>query len=125
MNTTFSAATGQKTGLGVNPFDEITHMEAQEKARAKKEIAAMEQERAEVEKAVAEKQAQAEEELKGKARTELKEYKETELAQILQNAEKEAERRCDALEKTFEANKVAAAKELVAAMTNPDSLLFR
>ena len=132
MNKTFSPARSQKTSSGITsaiggstPFDQITQLEAQEKERVQKEIAAMEVERGEVEKAVNEKTFQAEEDLKLKAGEELKDYRENELSEILTAAKDEAEKNIRKLEEHCKAKEKSATQLLVQKMIQDDSHLFQ
>lgn len=132
MTTIFSATGSQKassgsagTTGGSTPFDQITQLEAKEKQRVQKEIAAMALERSEVEKAVDEKTFQAEEELKIKAGEELKSYRETDLSATLMQAKEEATKESSALEDRWNANHQQATDQLIGKMIQEDSPLFR
>jgi len=84
----------------------------------------MQTEQEEVEKAVAEKEAQAEEDLKEEAREELQAYKASDLAHILKAAETDAENECTALSERS-VNKLGKEVEsLVDSMTQSDSSLL-
>ena len=124
MSVKFPASTGQKTKPGSTPFDKITQLEEQEANRVKQELDAMSQEHIEVEKAVEEKTQQAEEELKDQAREELKKHKDTEIAQILNKAQSNAEKRREDLEVTYKQHEKEATEKLVSTMTNADSSLL-
>jgi len=131
MSPRITASGSQKTGATVSgkqgsstPFDEITQLEKEEHKRIQKELDAMEREREEVEKAVADKTLKAENELKKKATQELKEYKEEELTKILNEATKEADKRTKELEATYDQHGQRATAHLVSIMTHADSSLF-
>ncbi len=116
-----SPAHRSSKNAGGTPFDEITKLEKSEAVRVNKEIEAMEKEKIEVEKAVTDKTAVAEEELKTQANEELSEFKEAECSKILAAAKKDAESDCKALEGTWKKNKDATVSNLVSDMTNSDS----
>ncbi|MFA7681969.1 MAG: hypothetical protein WCX61_02980, partial [Candidatus Peribacteraceae bacterium] len=123
MNTTFSSSKSQKPSSGATPFDQITHLENQENERVKQELDAMTREKVEVEKAVAEKQVQAEEEMKNQARVELKEYSEKELSPVLAKAQKNEQKRSTTLEEEYAKKSPDVIKKLVTMMSESDSSL--
>ncbi len=129
MNPQKSASQSQKSGSagtgGSDPFSQITKMEVKEAERVKKEIDAMENEKIEVEKAVADKTSTAEEELKSQANEELKEFKADECSQILSKAQELAEGECKELESTWRNKKGPVVSNLVSDMTNPDSPILK
>ena len=113
------------SGCGSDPFSQITEMEKREEIRVKKEIDAMEKEKIEVEKAVTDKTAKAEEELKSNANEELKEFKADECSQILSQAQSQAEADCEELEATWKSKKGVVVANLVSDMTNSDSPIIK
>lgn len=117
MDTDFSATTGAKGAVSTptrdTPFDQIARLEEQENARVTQEIAAMEEEKREVEQALKEKEEIGDQEIKDAARKELMEYRETELGSIVQNAEKDAEKRAENIEAHYASQEDAVAKKLV------------
>jgi len=98
--------------------------EEQEAKRVKQELDAMQREREEVEKAIAEKEIQAEESLRKEAREDLQKYKDSELSFILKTAEIEAERECSQLAERSAKHTEEQVKELVTGMVRPDASLF-
>lgn len=84
----------------------------------------MHKEKEEVSKAVATKEQQASEEMKTKAKKELKEYSESELANMLNNAKTEADAECDKLESAYKSKEDAAVQEILSVASNPDSLFL-
>lgn len=122
MNSTQTAQGDQKTASGTSPFNQITELEQREKVRVEKEISAMQKEKEDVSQSVAKKENAAAEELKVKAKEELKEYSENDLKQILTKASKEAESDCVSMEQSASAKESDAVKELVNIAKDPDSL---
>lgn len=119
------AGGAMSSGCGSDPFSQITEMEKREEIRVKKEIDAMEKEKIEVEKAVTDKTAKAEEELKSNANEELKEFKADECSQILSQAQSQAEADCEELEATWKSKKGVVVANLVSDMTNSDSPIIK
>ena len=85
----------------------------------------MEKEKIEVEKAVTDKTATAEEELKSQANEELKEFKADKCSQILGEAQELAEEECKELGATWKQKKGVIVANLVSDMTNPDSPILK
>jgi seryl-tRNA synthetase len=123
MKRSQSSSTSQKM-TSATPFTAITDTETQEAKRVKQELDAMQREQEEVEKAIAEKEMQAEDALRKEAREDLQEYKDTELSHILSAAEAQAEQECARLAGHSAKHAEEQVKELVAAMARPDSSLF-
>ncbi|MBU0458243.1 hypothetical protein KJ652_00580 [Patescibacteria group bacterium] len=124
QKTASQSQKGQTAGAAGSPFDQITRTEKQENERAAKEIKAMEAEKIEVAKAVADKTQKAEDELKIQANEELKEYKANECGQILYKAKQEAESASTAIEQKYKSRKDGAVERLVSQMTDSDSNIF-
>lgn len=122
MNSTQTAQGDQKTASGTSPFDQITELEQRENARIEKEISAMRKEKEEVTQSVSVKEETAYEEMKAKAKQELKEYSNTELKAMLHTAEEEADAECSALKKAAATKEQEAVQELISIVKNSDSL---
>ena len=123
MNPAQTAQRSQKTGSSTSPFDEITALEERENARTEKEISALQKEKEEVSQSLLLKEEQAREELRTEAKAELKAYSEKELGTIVQKAQREAEKECEALEEGSKKKKASVVKDLVTKATDPDFLL--
>ena len=115
MKAKFSASESQKKGgsATANPFDDIVALEESEKKRVSKEIEAMGQSEQDLEKTLADKEADAEKALKDDAKVTLKEYKNSELSTILTAAKKEASDASEKVSTQFAKNKDATVTELV------------
>jgi hypothetical protein len=129
MNTDFSASASGKTTTGApakeTPFDQIAKLEKLESSRIATETDAMEEERHEVEQALKEKEDIGEQEIKDAARTELVEYRETELSTIVRAAESEADSTIKRLEKDYLSREDAIAKKLLEQALDKNSPLLQ
>ena len=122
MNPTQTSTGDQNSSTGTSPFTQIQELEKREKERSEKEVIAMQKEKEEVSQSIAKKEAQSTEELRGRAKGELKEYSATALSQILQTAKEDAENKVQSVEEKTKKNESSAVKELVNIAKNPDSL---
>ncbi|MDP6561352.1 MAG: hypothetical protein QF793_00325 [Candidatus Peribacteraceae bacterium] len=122
MNPAQTTKGTQNSTTGASPFTQIQELEKREKERSEKELAAMQVEKEEVTQSIAKKEAQATEELKGKAKAELKEHSEKELTKILSAATKEAESEVATIESQGKKSESSAVKELVNIAKDPRSL---
>lgn len=122
MNPTQTADPTQNSGKSASPFDQIKELERREKERTEKELDAMLKEKEEVSQAVAKKEEQSSEEMKAKAKEELKAYSESELTQIVANGQEEAEKECTALESSYKNKKEAAVSLLLEKAKDPTAL---
>lgn len=121
MNSAISASQSQKSTSGASPFDQIAALELREKERLEIEIAGMQREKDEVFASVQKKEEQATEELKVKAKQELKQYSESELSKILTDAQKEAEADCEHIAAKAKAAEKDALAELLTLAKDPTS----
>jgi 2-succinyl-5-enolpyruvyl-6-hydroxy-3-cyclohexene-1-carboxylate synthase len=122
MNPTKTAQGSQNSSSGTSPFTQIQELEKREKKRCEVEVVAMQKEKEDVSQAIAKKEAQATEELKGKAKAELKKYSEKELTQILSQATEDAHTEVGNVESNAKKNESSAVEELVKIAKDPDSL---
>lgn len=122
MNPTQTNQGTQNSSTGTSPFTQIQELEKREKQRIEKELAAMQKEKEEVSQAVVKKEIQSTEELKEKARAQLKEYSEKELTQILSTATADAESDVSSIESKAKRNESAAIAELVNIAKDPQQL---
>lgn len=119
-SATESQKTEKSTGADT-PFAHIIALEQQEQERVQKEISAMQEEEQNARQACAKREAAMEEELRIKAKDELKEYREKELAPILKMAEADAARRTKELETHFAKQSEELAQELIDLLASDDS----
>lgn len=82
----------------------------------------MQKEKEEVSQSVAKKEEQAAEDMKAKAKNELKAYSEQELAAIVANGKEEAQKECNSLESSFSSKQDAAVSMLIEKAKNPETL---
>lgn len=122
MNPAQTATGSQKSASGTSPFDQITALEEQEKARVEKEISAMAKEKNEVSASLQKKEDEASEEYREKAKKDLKEYSEKELTKIINAAKKDAEQEGGKLEKEYAKFEASVVKELVQKAKDPTAL---
>ena len=123
MNPSQTTQTTQNSSTGTSPFTQIQECEKQEKERTDKELNALQEENAEVSQSIAKKEVQATEDLKSKAKTELKEYSAAELTVILSDAKKEADEEVERIKSHAEKQESAAVDELVNIAKDPEKLL--
>lgn len=123
-SATTSAKSGTSATKGQSPFDEIAKAEKEQEKRLQTELQSYEKEKIEVQKAVADKEAAAEEELKDAAKKELMEYRETELSAVVKEAEKGSHEEIEALEASYGSNEDAVVASVIEQMTAPDSPLL-
>ncbi len=122
MNPTKTAQGSQNSSTGTSPFTQIQELEKREKQRCEKEVVAMQKEKEEVSQAIVKKEAQATEELKNKAKAELKKYSEKELTQILSQATTDAQGEVSSVESHAKKNESSAVQNLVNIAKDPNSL---
>lgn len=117
-----TTAQAQNSGSTTSPFDQIATLEAAEAARIEKECSAMQKEKDEVMHSVNTKEQQGYDEMKDKAKAELKQYSEQELNSILSTAQSEAEAECNALEQEAGKRKAALVSDLTKKAADPSLL---
>ena len=122
MNPSQTTQTTQNSSTGTSPFTQIQECEKQEKERTDKELNALQEENAEVTQSIAKKEVQATEDLKSKAKTELKEYSAAELTVILSDAKKEADEEVERIKSHAEKQESAVVDELVNIAKDPEKL---
>ncbi|MDD3896270.1 MAG: hypothetical protein PHU04_00275 [Candidatus Peribacteraceae bacterium] len=112
-----------ETAQGDTPFDQIIATEQREKARVQIEIDAMRKAEEESRQSCAKKEYEAEQELREKAKGDLKKYKEETLSPLLKIAEGEAAETAKHLEALYGQNAEPLAERLVKKLMEPASLL--
>ncbi|MCA9370342.1 MAG: hypothetical protein KC680_00070 [Candidatus Peregrinibacteria bacterium] len=122
MNSTQTTQTTQNSGKSTSPFDQIKELERREKERVDKELSALQKEKEDAVQSIAKKEEQSAEEMKLKAKQELKAYSENELTSIVTQGNTEALEECETLEAGFKGKKAAAVDMLVAKAKDAESL---
>ena len=133
MNTTFSASTGGKTPSGATksdenqqskgaPFDAICTLEKEEAERRELEIAAMQTEEQEVRSSVDRKTKEGDQELRNKAKEELKEFRETELSTLIRAGAAEAAKEAEEIEASCKSTLPTVIETLVEQALDPSLL---
>ena len=126
MNKDISASQSKNSAIsatGTTPFDEILHLEKQEKARVQKEIENMQVIEQDMEQTCSKKESEADQKLKDTAKEELKEFRKNELSKVLKEAESNAVKKCKKIEETYTATSDNLAKKLADNLIESDSLI--
>lgn len=111
----------QKTAIGSSPFDQIAALEQSEKQRMETEFAGMQSEKEEVSASVQKKEEQATEEMRQKAKQELKTYSENDLSEILSSTGKDAEKECAAIEEKAKSSEKVVLEKLMTLAKKPET----
>jgi len=117
------ATTPAEPTKGGTPFDQILATEQQEKERAQIEIDAMRKVEEETRQSCAKKECEMEQELREKAKEDLKKYKEETLSPLLKIAEGEAAEAAKRLEELYKKNAESLTDTIAKKLTEPTSLL--
>ncbi len=117
-----ATAPSETAGTGT-PFDQILAVEQQEKERMQIEIDAMRKAEEETRQSCAKKEGEVEQELREKAKEELKRYKEEALSPLLKIAEGEAAEAAKRLEELYRKNAEPLADTMTKKFLESPSLL--
>lgn len=123
MNSTQTAQGDQKTASATSPFDQITELEKRENERVEKELAGLNAETEQKKAEIVKKEEEEKEQLRQKAKQDLKKYSETELSAVLADAKSASEKECKDLKSKADNNQASLVSKLTSDASNPEFLL--